>query len=279
MIEPSTPSLSGAAAAPTRAGSLPFPPKTGAGGLPKVLTTMIERLGEFCEGDPESCLPTLNAANGVDRQQRLERRIACVQLLRAQIKYMDLPSMRVGIPQPGGGFLCLTLRFLAKQAGIGLRRAERAMRDLQAAGLVRSWQRCEQDEAGNYRGLAAIRQLPTALFSAFGLGKWLRHERSKAVLRRYRAASAAAKSERRERDDAQGSLFLASLKHRLDRSGRPTRPQTVNAHELAPELEDQVRRRIGALKLQHPDWDRDDCYDQAYRDLAPSGAKQGGPGR
>lgn len=89
------------------------------------------------------------------------------------------------------------------------------MRDLQAAGLVQTWQRCEQDDAGNYRGLPAIRQLPPALFSAFGLGKWLRHERSKAVLRRYRAAAAAAKSELRERDDAQGSLLLASLKHRF----------------------------------------------------------------
>ncbi|MGF6766166.1 hypothetical protein P3T24_006512 [Paraburkholderia sp. GAS33] len=276
MIEPSTPPLAVAIAAPAGVGSLPFPPKTGAGGLPKVLTTMIERLAEFCEGDPGSCLPTLNAANGADRRQRLERRVACVQLLRAQIKYMDLPSMRVGIPQPGGGFLCLTLSYLAKQAGIGLRRAERAMRDLQAAGLVRSWQRCEQDEAGNYRGLAAIRQLPTALFSAFGLGKWLRHERSKAVLRRYRAAAAAAKSERRERDEAQGSLFLASLKHRLDRSGRHTRPHATHPNDLPPELEDQVRRRIGALKLQHPDWDREACYDQAYRELSPPGAIHSG---
>ncbi|WP_429440773.1 hypothetical protein [Paraburkholderia sp. GAS33] len=41
---------------------------------------MIDRLAVFCEGDPESSLPTLNAANGVDRQQRLERRIACAQL-------------------------------------------------------------------------------------------------------------------------------------------------------------------------------------------------------
>ncbi|WP_236074782.1 hypothetical protein [Paraburkholderia nemoris] len=259
--------------APGGAGTLPFPPKSGAGGIPKILTTLIERLDEYL-ADPASCLPTLNTANGADRQQRLDRRIACVQLLRAQIKYMDLPSMRVGIPQANGGFLCLTLKFLAKQAGLGLRRAERAMRDLQSAGLVRTWQRCEQDEAGNYRGLAAIRQLPAALFGAFGLGKWLRHERSKAVLRRYRAAAAAAKTERRQRDEAQGSLFLHSLKHRLQQSGRRVNAIPPTSGTVNPELEDQVRRRIGALKLQHPDWDRDACYDQAYRELAPPGARQ-----
>ncbi|WP_250480050.1 MULTISPECIES: hypothetical protein [unclassified Caballeronia] len=95
----------------------------------KILTTLIDQLDAYLANP--ACLPSLNSASGHDRQQRLDRRTACVQLLRAHVKYLDLISVRVGIPQRDGSFMSLTLPFLAKQAGIGLRRAERAMRDLQ----------------------------------------------------------------------------------------------------------------------------------------------------
>jgi hypothetical protein len=263
----------GPAARPIDVPCLPFPPKTGAGGIPRILTALIDKLDAYLE-DPADCLPSLNVANGKPRQQRRDRRFACVQLLRAHIKYLDLSSLRVGIPQRDGNFMSVTLRFLARQAGIGLRRAERAMRDLQSAGLVRSQSRCEKDDAGQYRGLASLRQLPPALFGAFGLAKWLKHERSKAILRRYRAAAAAAKAGRREREAAQGALFLDSMRHQLER-GRKAAPRSSHAnagqldflHRADPQLDDLVRRRIGALKLQHPDWDREACYEHAYREL------------
>src|SRR5260370_16347948 len=89
----------------------PFPPRSGAGGIPRILTALIERLNDYLD-DPAAWLPSLNLANGKARQQRRDRRIACVQLLRAHIKYLDLASLRVGVPQRGGGFLNLTLRFL-----------------------------------------------------------------------------------------------------------------------------------------------------------------------
>ena len=266
----------GPAARPIDANCLPYPPKTGVGGIPRILTALIDKLDAYLE-DPADCLPSLNVANGKPRQQRRDRRVACVQLLRAHIKYLDLPSLRVGIPQGDGNFVSLTLRFLARQAGNGLRRAERAMRDLQSAGLVCSQPRCELDEAGQYRGLASLRQLPPALFGAFGLTKWLKHERSKAILRRYRAAAAAAKDGRREREAAQGALFLESMRHQLER-GRKATPRSGHANaghldltcSTDPQPDDRVRRRIGALKLQHPDWDREACYEHAYRELAPS---------
>ncbi len=266
----------GAASRSIDASCLPYPPKTGVGGIPRILTALIDKLDKYLE-DPAGCLPSLNLANGKVRQQRRDRRYACVQLLRAHIKYLDLPSLRVGIPQGDGNFTSVTLRFLARQAGIGLRRAERAMRDLQSAGLVRSQQRCELDDAGHYRGLASLRQLPPALFGAFGLAKWLKHERSKAILRRYRAAAAAAKEGRREREAAQGALFLESMRHQLER-GRKATPKSGHANaghidatrRADPQFDDQVRRRIGTLKLQHPDWDRETCYEHAYRELIPS---------
>jgi len=189
-----------------------------------------------------------------------------VQLLAAHVKYTDLASLRVGIPQLDGSFMSLTLRFLAKQAGIGLRRAERAMRDLQHAGLIRTWQRCEVID-GQYRGIAALRQLPATLFGAFGLGTWLKHERSKAAMRCNLTAAAAAKAKRCGRKEAQAELFLNGLQHQFNGVSRLSARKAAPAN---PELEEQVRRRIGVLKQHHPEWDRDTCYAHAYRELVPA---------
>lgn len=243
---------------------------------------MIDRLDEYLR-DPDACLPSLNAVNGSHRRQRLERRTACVLLLGALVRYLDLVSLRVGIPQRNGDFMSLTLPFLAKKAGMGLRRAERAMHDLQLAGLVSSAQRCELTEEGRYRGLAALRQLPAALFGAFGMAKWFRHERSKAVMRRHRAAAAWAKAERQTRQEAQGSLFLNGMKQRFrrGRSSSTTRPPADGRHgaeHVADHADENLRRRAGLIKMQHPDWDREACYAQAYRELGyPSDTPHGSP--
>ena len=199
---------------------------------PRILMEMQQRLDAYLE-DPSEHLPTLNAANGSDRQQRLERRIACVQLLRAMLKYLDLASLRVGIPQRDGGFLNLTLPFLAKHACLPVRRAERAMRDLLRAGLVTAQQRAERTEDGGFRGLASLRQLPAALFGAFKLSKWLRHERSKAVMRRYRAAAQAAKAVRKQwrdtRAEAQATLAFSAIVGRLNSCGPARSAQSAKA--------------------------------------------------
>lgn len=233
------------------------------GGRPRILMEIQNRLDAYLD-DPAQHLPTLNAANGSDRQQRSERRIACVQLLRAMLKYLDLASLRVGIPQRDGGFMSLTMPFLAKHACLPVRRAERAMRDLLRAGLVTAQQRAEQTEDGGYRGLASLRQLPAALFGAFGMSKWLRHERSKAVMRRYRAAAEVAKAERERlrdsRAEAQASLALSGIAQRLQRR------RTAHA-PVATERDEAIARRIGILKALHPDWDRERCYDVACSEL------------
>jgi hypothetical protein len=190
------------------------------------------------------------------------------------VRYLDLASLRVGIPQRGGAFLNFTLPFLARQAGLPLRRAERAMRDLLQAGLVKAQRCCEATETSGFRGLAALRQLPKELFAAFGLGKWLGHERRRAVLRRYQEASRQAKAEReRARDNraaAQISLALTGIANGL-KTRRPAAQQlragcpTTGTRAVSAEL---VARRVGVLKEQHPDWDRERCYAQAYRELA-----------
>jgi len=53
----------------------------------------------------------------------------------ALLKYTDLASLRVGIPTQDR-FLSFTVDYIGKQTGMGLKRAERALADLKAAGLV-----------------------------------------------------------------------------------------------------------------------------------------------
>ena len=233
------------------------------GRRPRILVEMQNHLDAYLD-DPNRHLPTLNAANGSDRQQRLERRIACVQLLRAMLKYLDLASLRVGIPQRDGGFLNVTLPFLAKHAGLPVRRAERAMRDLLRAGLVTAQQRAERTEDGGYRGLASLRQLPAALFGAFNLSKWLRHERSKAVMRRYRAAAQVAKAEREQlrssRAEAQATLALNAVIRRLHHRRPAGAAHDVGASAVITDRAEAIARRVGVIKALHPDWDRERCY-------------------
>jgi len=151
---------------------------------PKILLQLQERVRAYFD-DPK-VLPSLNAANGSPRQQRSERREACLDLLGALVHYLDLATLRVGIPQADGTLQGLSLAFLAEKAGLGRRRAERACRDLRRAGLVNIHPRAQKTEDGHYRGLPAIRGVPEALFQVFGLSKWLQHERDKAVKRRRR---------------------------------------------------------------------------------------------
>ena len=168
---------------------------------PKILLQLQERVRAYFD-DPK-VLPSLNAANGSPRQQRSERREACLDLLGALVHYLDLATLRVGIPQADGTILGLSLAFLAEKAGLGRRRAERACRDLRKAGLVNIHPRAQKTEDGHYRGQPAIRGVPEALFQVFGLSKWLQHERDKAVKRHRRhrrrqdAAATAAEQGRR----------------------------------------------------------------------------------
>ncbi|MFM0132596.1 hypothetical protein [Paraburkholderia sediminicola] len=248
---------------------LPDPPRTGVGGLPRVLTELMHRLGRYLDA-PDEWLPSLNRANGSTRQQRTERSVACVQQLRASLKYLDLLTMCVGIPSTGCGIQNLTLPFLAGQAGLDVRRAERAMRDLQAAGLTSVRRRCERAEDGNYRGLAAIRYMPASLFGAFGLAKWLRHERSKASLRHQLRATADAKQRRRNtREHARGQLWLDAMTNGVNRAGRAVSASGGMDVSTAAEFERQVQIRAGEIKQANPSLGHGICFRLARQQLAP----------
>ena len=214
---------------------------------PKILLQLQERVRTYFD-DPK-VLPSLNAANGSPRQQRSERREACLDLLGALVHYLDLATLRVGIPQADGSIQGLSLAFLSEKAGLGRRRAERACRDLRKAGLVTVYPRAQKTKDDRYRSRPAIRGVPEALFQVFGLHKWLQHERVKAVKRRHRdrrrqeAAATAAEQGRRAlngdaaRQRAEAATPAAPAEAAMDTARRDT------AHAALGALLGQLRGR------------------------------------
>jgi hypothetical protein len=177
---------------------------------PLILRKLEQKIRAYFT-DPRKTIPSLDLANGKDRQQRSERREACLAVLGCMIHFLDLVTLRVGIPTPGG-FKGLTIPYLAELSGLGERRAERAIRDLVKANLVTVHPLCERKDDFTFKGYAAIRTLSANLFSLFGLGRWLPHEREKAIAR--------LKKKRRLQEAAD----LAKVKLALGNFGKGVRP-------------------------------------------------------
>jgi hypothetical protein len=150
---------------------------------PEILRRIIQGIRDYYI-NPHEILPGLNAANESERQQRSERREACVAILGSILHYTDLVTLRVGIPQTDGSMAGLTMPFLAQTSGLGVRRAERAIHDLKAAGIITVHSICQQLVDATYKGFAAIRTVCKHLFTALGLNAWLEHERGKATERK-----------------------------------------------------------------------------------------------
>lgn len=149
---------------------------------PQILKRTIEEIRKYYVNP--AILPALNAVNGSTRQQRSERREAECAILGTILHYTDLVTLRVGVPQADGSMAGLTMPYLANLSGLGARRAERAIADLKAAGIITVHPISQKVEDAIYKGIAAIRTVSKELFAALGLGKWLKHERQKAADRR-----------------------------------------------------------------------------------------------
>lgn len=156
---------------------------------PPILRKWIERVRQFFHSPDR--IPSLNGAHharklaanpGLDckqRRMRSERREACCSLLGAIAHYCDLPTLCLSVPQADGSLLPVKLETLADRAGLSMRRAERAMRDIKDAGLVSTHERAEEKEDGTYRGHAAIRVVPKSFFGLFGLEALLANDRER----------------------------------------------------------------------------------------------------
>ena len=75
---------------------------------------------------------------GPGRQTRSERREACLAVLSVLLKHLDSQGGRVGMSTAGDGFIGLGVKTIARESGLGMRRCERALARLKAAGLIAS---------------------------------------------------------------------------------------------------------------------------------------------
>ena len=231
--------------------TLTKPPKTGKGGIPFVLSRLTALLKSYYD-NPRQIIPSLDLANGSNRQQRSERREACILMLTVLLKYTDLASLRVGIPTEDG-FLSLTVDYLAKQTGMAQRRAERALADLKAAGLVTIAQPRKRLPDGSWKGLAAVKAVSRHLFALFGLGDILKRERNKASKRQAKKVG-----NRETADQSRLVLALKALTGKLS-----SKPSSKPPEDL--EYRRRLNIKLAELKAKHWDWTRDRLINEAER--------------
>lgn len=160
--------------------SLRSPVRKGKGGVPRVLTLLIERVAQYYHRP--TLLPTLNLANGSDRQQRSERREACVITLAVLIGHTEVSSLRVGMNTPQG-FVNFDFEWLRKKTRLSTDRLKRSIADLKRAGLITVSQGRQLQPDGTWKGFSAVKAVNSRLFGALGLSKMLSKERKKAVKR------------------------------------------------------------------------------------------------
>jgi hypothetical protein len=209
---------------------------------------ILRKLGEKIRGyydEPAKTLPSLNLANGKDRQQRSERREGCLGVLGCLVHYLDLLTLRVGIPQDDGSFGGIGMERIADLSGMGLRRVERATHDLVAAGILGVHPIAKEERPGEFTGMPAIRTVSEALFRAFGLGHWLKHERHKASKRR---------REEKRSEEATGriDLLLAGARAKLAKPSAQREPSKPVSKASVPRGPSPIADLLGKLRGRGP---------------------------
>lgn len=134
---------------------------------PKILVWAGEAWSRFYHA-PGAYFDTIRNQRRSSRRQRSESREALSSIAQVILHYTELASLRVGIPYTTNGFKSLTIEFLAEKAGIGLKRAERAIALMKRAGYIRLIERFNiKDE--RFIGLAAVKSLTPDFFKACGI--------------------------------------------------------------------------------------------------------------
>ena len=239
--------------------NVPAKPK---GGIPLVLALLIERIPQYYSR-PRGTIPSLDLANGSDRQQRSERREACICIMAAFLKYLDVSSLRVGIPTKEG-FFNFTVKYLAKSTHMSLKRCERAIKDLKRAGLITVSQPRELQPDGSWRGLAAVKAVNKALFEVFGLGEMLKKERDKASKR----LKAKSDQWRRDSDGKPNRAGVARMSLLIGgASEEKPKPKPKSVAPPNPRIEFEQKKLLSILaakfKEEHPEWGSAQCFEAA----------------
>ena len=134
---------------------------------PKILSWAGEAWRRFYNL-PGSYFNEVRIVRPSKRRQRSEAREALSSISQVLLHYTELASLRVGVPHEAAGFRSLTIEFLAEKAGIGVKRAQRAIDILKRAGYIKLIERFDiKDE--RFIGLAAVKSLTLAFFKACGI--------------------------------------------------------------------------------------------------------------
>jgi ribosomal protein L35 len=149
---------------------------------------------------------------------RSERREAVASVAQVCLHYLELASLRVGVPQHNGDFMPLDMSFIAQKLGWrtaedeaedkallaagklpkrrGIQRVQRAIDDMKGAGYVtvhRRFEKCLGDDNA-YRGLPAIRCFSERFFHEIGITlvrlNLRRNEAAKRLRKKYQAFKA-----------------------------------------------------------------------------------------
>lgn len=166
---------------------------------------------------PGKWLASLNFTRVKSRKMRSEARERNAAVLQVLLHYLELASMRVGIPNADGIFLPIDMKFIAKKLGWrtdaddeedrarlaagrnpkdrGIKRVWRAIADLKRAGYVTVHPRFTKVLEGeqDYTGLPAVRCLLPKVFHELGIQyerlKLRRDQAAKRLRKKYREYS------------------------------------------------------------------------------------------
>jgi len=225
------------------------------GGRPPVLTRLAGRLPQLYEMLTRAQWRgiisfSVSRARRTPRQRQMysQRREAVVRLLQAMVTSLDLKTMAILCPDGRTGRLeAVTLAWLAKRAGLGLKRADRAMADIESMGLVFVKQRRERSQDGECRSKAAIRRVSKLLFSVLGLGDELdkarKHKNNR--LRMIREQSELV-DDRTQTEKARGALQTRNMSKGAfapDDNKKRRAPDTYS-----PDPDDTERQRATVLR-------------------------------
>ena len=213
-------------------------------------------------------------------------------LLVALVLRMDLATGRVGFPTERG-FFNYTMDHLATWARLGERRAARIIATLKDAGYLAVSQIRERLTDGSYRSFSAIKIVSTTLFDALGLRGWLDKERAKArerlrkkekayekactiggatMMNRLTTQIAGMAQTSHARNAGEKAQEKAARKRQTPvhivgttTGTRSLDPVRKYLDQLNPEAKALITQLAIGIKMEHPDWSRDEIYAEAKK--------------
>ena len=153
---------------------------------PKLITRAMSRMEKYYSRP--SLFPSLmycqphkkrKTKRGVSRRQYSQRRYACVVVLAALLKRMDIKTLKILVSDSDGNFYDCKVSVLVNDTGLHPRRVERALADIKDAGLVKVLARpVEKDEQGKFTAMPAVRSFNESFFGVLGMHSWLKKEQA-----------------------------------------------------------------------------------------------------